>query len=103
MQPTDLTIAILKGIREDIQGVRDEVRITNGRLDVTNGRLDETNTRIDRLDRRHVEADVRLSTELLALTSTVREVRDLLRDDRGVRDRVDDHERRIGVIEGRLG
>jgi hypothetical protein len=50
-----------------------------------------------------VEAEVRLSTELLALTGTVREVRDLLRDDRGARDRVDDHERRIGVIEGRLG
>jgi len=70
---------------------------------IINGRLDETNTRLDRLDRRHVEAEVLLSTELLALTGTVREVRDLLRDDRGARDRVDDHERRIGVIEGRLG
>jgi hypothetical protein len=96
MQPTDLTIAILKGIREDIQGVRDEVRITNGRLD-------ETNTRIDRLDRRQIEAELRTATELVALTSAVREVRDLLRGDRAVHDRVEDHERRIGVIEGRLG
>jgi hypothetical protein len=107
MQPTDLTIAILKGIREDIQGVRDEVRdqIQGLRDEVrsTNGRLDETNTRIDRLDRRQVDAQVRLATELLALTNTVRDVRDLLRVDRTVHDRVYDHERRIGVIEGRLG
>jgi uncharacterized protein YoxC len=110
MQPTDLTIAILKGIREDIQGVRDEVQgvrdEVQGVRDEVQGVRDEvriTNTRLDRLDRRQVEAEVRVATELLALTSTVREVRDLLRDDRGVRDRVDDHERRIGVIEGRLG
>ena len=103
MQPTDLTIAILKGIREDIQGVRDEVQ---GVRDEVRGVRDEvriTNTRIDHLDRRQVEAELRVATELLALSSTVREVRDLLREDRGVHDRVDDHERRIGIIEGRLG
>jgi hypothetical protein len=33
----------------------------------------------------------------------VREVRDLLREDRALRGRVDDHERRIAVIEARAG
>jgi archaellum component FlaC len=113
MQPSDLTIAILKGIREDIQGVRDEVQgvrdDVQGVRDEVQGVRDElrtTNTRLDRLerlDRRQVEAEVRLATELLALTNTVRDVRDLVRADRAVHDRVDDHERRIGVIEGRLG
>jgi len=38
MQPSDLTIEILRGIR-------DEVRQTNARLDQTNARLDQTNAR----------------------------------------------------------
>jgi chromosome segregation ATPase len=103
MQPSDLTIAILKGIREDIQGVRDEVQGVRDEVQGVRDELRITNTRIDRLDRRQVDAEVRVATELLALTNTMRDVRDLLREDRGVHDRVDDHERRIGVIEGRLG
>jgi len=34
---------------------------------------------------------------------TVREVRDLLREDRRLRDRVDDHERRLSAVERRTG
>jgi len=91
MDPSDLTIEILKGIREEVReglhGLRDEVH--------------ETNDRLGRLERRQTEAEVRLSTELVAVTGAVREVRDLLREDHGLRDRVDDHERRIAAVEGR--
>jgi hypothetical protein len=100
VQPTDLTIEILKGIR-------DEVRSTNSHLDETNGRLDalrdSTEGRFDRLDRRQAETEVRLSTELVAVVGAVREVRDLLREDLAVQSRIDDHERRIAAIETRVG
>jgi hypothetical protein len=111
MEPTDLTIEILKGIRE-------EARKTNERLDVTNDRLDELRTdmvdrldelrtdmvdRIERVERRQTETEVRLATELVAVGSAVREVRDLLREDRVLRDRVDDHERRLVAVERRTG
>jgi len=85
MQPTDLTIEILKGIR-------DEVRTTNTNLEAlradTGARIEalraDTNARFDQLERRQVETEVRLSTELVAVVGAVREVRDLLREDRGL-------------------
>ena len=46
---------------------------------------------------------MRLSTELVAVIGAVREVRDLLREDRVLRGRVEDHERRIAAIETRVG
>jgi hypothetical protein len=36
---------------------------------------------------------VRLATEIVGVAGAVREVRDLLREDRALRGRVDDHER----------
>jgi uncharacterized protein YPO0396 len=100
MEPTDLTIEILKGIR-------DEAHKTNERLDTTNDRLDELRTdlvdRIERVERRQTETEVRLATELVAVGGAVREVRDLLREDRALRDRVDDHERRLSAVERRTG
>jgi hypothetical protein len=45
------------------------------------------------------ETEIRLSMELVAIATAVREVRDELREDRRLRARVDDHERRIGVLE----
>ena len=39
MEPTDITIEILRSIRDEITGVRDEVRGTNGRLDGVNVEL----------------------------------------------------------------
>jgi hypothetical protein len=93
MEPTDLTIEILKGIREEAHR--------------TNERLDELRTdvvdRIERVERRQTETEVRLATELVAVGGAVREVRDLLREDRALRDRVDDHERRLSAVERRTG
>ena len=69
----------------------------------TNARFNETNQRLDRVERRQTQTDVRLSTELVAVVGAVREVRDLLREDRVLRGRVEDHERRIAAIETRVG
>lgn len=107
MEPTDLTIEILKGIREEARKTNDEVRRTNERIEQTNERLGELRTdlvdRIERVERRQTETEVHLATELVGVAGAVREVRDLLREDRGLRDRVDDHERRIAEMERRTG
>jgi hypothetical protein len=52
---------------------------------------------------RQTGTEVRLATELVAVAGAVREVRDLLREDRGLRDRVDDHERRLSAVERGAG
>ena len=110
-EPTDLTIEILEGIGE-------ETHKTNERLDKTNDRLDELRLdvrsglddlrtdlvdRIERVERRQTETEMRLASELVAVGGAVREVRELLREDRALRDRVDDHERRLAAVERRTG
>lgn len=103
MQPTDLTIEILRRIR-------DEARLTNqrldelrsdlgGRIDALTGLVDGTNERLERVERRQVESEGRLMTELVALGVTAREVRDALLEDRALRGQVADHERRLVAIE----
>lgn len=94
MEPTDITIEILEDIREG-------VRATNSRLDEANARLDGANVRLDRLEQRQTETEIRIATELVGVAGALREVRDELRQDRVLRARVDDHERRIAAIEGR--
>ena len=89
MEPTDVTIEVLKGIRDELRG--------------TNARLDATNVRLERVERRQADTEVRLATELVAVVDAVHEVRDLLRDDRQLRDRVADHERRLTAVETRVG
>jgi methyl-accepting chemotaxis protein len=138
MEPSDLTVTILREIR-------DEVRSTNGRLDHLTGRVDQMSGRtdlmsgrivqvtdrvdqmsgrmdqmtgrmdqmvdrmdhmtgrLDRVERRQVESEIRLATELIAVTAAVHEVRDELRHDRAWRARVDDHERRLLAIERPAG
>jgi chromosome segregation ATPase len=89
MEPTDVTIEVLKGIRDELRG-------TNARLDTTNTHLDTTNMLLERMEHR-------LATELAAVVGAVHEVRDLLREDRQLHDRVADHERRLTAVETRFG
>ena len=103
MQPTDVTVEILKSIRDEVQGLRADVHGLSAEVHGTNDRLDGTNDRLGRLERRQTETEVRLSTELVAVVGAVREVRDLLREDLGLRARVEDHERRITAVETRVG
>jgi hypothetical protein len=65
MEPTDLTIEILTGIRDGVHQ--------------TNGRLDDRVDRVERVERRQAQTEVRLASELVAVGGAVREVRDLLR------------------------
>lgn len=107
MEPTDITVEILKGIRDEVRGVREdltaEVRRVRedlgARLDETNARIDETNSHLVRLERRQTESEMRVATQLVAVVGAVNEVRDALREELGVRKQVDDHERRLRALE----
>ena len=112
MEANDVTLEVLRGIRDDVRGVRGETNALRGETNALRGemkalrgemntRFDETNGRLATLERRQVESEVRLATELVTLVGVVREVRDAIRDDRVSRVRVDDHERRILALEER--
>jgi hypothetical protein len=88
----DLTTRILVQIRDEMRGIRDEVRGTNERLD-------QTNERVAALERRQTESEMRIATALVDVGGTLREVRDLLRDDMSLRPRIEDHESRLAALE----
>jgi uncharacterized coiled-coil DUF342 family protein len=105
MADDELSIEILKGIRDLANSTRDEFRGTFEELRAeirgTNARIDDTNSRLGVIERRQVDSEIRIATELVALAGAVREVRDTLREDRASRGRLDDHERRIVALEKR--
>jgi hypothetical protein len=107
MSPTDVTIEILKSIREEVKSVRegvtsvrDEVTSVREEVRATNTRLDATRTE---LSGRIVESEVRTAAAITDLHGTLREVLDVLRDQHDLRPRVDRCERDIGDIKQRLG
>lgn len=104
MGSDDITVEILKGIREELKQTRtefrDELRQTREQL---SARIDESNARLDRLDRRQNESEIRLATEIVNVAHAVTEVRDLLRDNFRFGEKIDDHERRLRAIEQRRG
>jgi len=107
LEPTDVTIEILKVIRDDVKRIRDEAKQTNARLDQTNARLDQTNARIDSmhdgLSRRIVESEVRTATAITDLSLTMREMTDVLRAQHDVRPRLDRCEHDITALKQHLG
>ncbi len=100
MDPTEITIEILKGIRDEVHTLRED---TNTRLDEVSRRVGETNTRLDRLEHRQAEAEVRMRTEATAVVGAVDRLREVLLEDRTLRQQVDDHERRLRAIEPHAG
>ena len=79
----DVTIEILTSIRDEIRG---------------------TNERLVRLERRQVESEVRLATEIVAVAGAVNKLTDVLKEDRAqnMRGVVRDHEKRISALEKRV-
>lgn len=91
---SEVTIELLRSIRDEIVHVAT-------RVDATNERLDTTNSRLERLERRQVEMEVRLTTELVAVTGAINTLNETFKADRGVRVTVRDHEKRITALEKR--
>jgi uncharacterized protein YukE len=103
MEPTDLTIEILKDIRAEMRSTRQELSATREELSATreelSERIDGTNKRLDVF----AEGQLRLRTEVIEIISAVQQLTSVLREDRQLRRQVDDHERRLGSLEHRTG
>jgi uncharacterized protein YoxC len=105
MESTNVTIEILKGIREEVKetnvrvdGLRSDVKETNVRVD---GLRDEVKGLRDELSRRIVESEVRTSTAIADLAGTVRELTSVLRVQADLRPRVERCEREIEDLKKR--
>ena len=106
MGTTDLTLEVLKQIREDGRRNGERIDETNARLNETNARLNETNARLeqlqDNLGRRIVESELRTATAITELAGTVRELIADIRTDRDLRQRVERCEKDIASLKTRL-
>jgi predicted nucleic acid-binding Zn-ribbon protein len=102
MDPSDLTIEILKDIRGEVRQTNARLDQTNARLDQTNARLELTNERVESgfadVSRRIVESEIRTSTAIADLAGTVREMTSVLRMQHDLRPRVERCERDIVLL-----
>jgi hypothetical protein len=107
MEPSDLTIEILKDIRDEVKSVRDEVRQTNALLDHTNAMPDQTNERAEtglaEVSRRIVESEIRTSTAITELAGTVHEMTQVLRAQHDLGPRVERCEHDIAALQRIVG
>ena len=107
MEPTDLTLEVLRSIRDEIAAFRSETRAEltglNERVDGLNGRVDGLNDRLEHLERRQTETEIRLATELVAVGEAVHRTNELLQEHITIRPKVMEHERRITVLETKAG
>lgn len=100
MAKADLTTEILIEIRDEMRANREEIKRTNEELHRTRLELSE---RIERLEKRQVESEVRLATELIGVSGAIKELTKLVAEDRQLRAQVTDHEKRLGDLERKAG
>ncbi len=96
-----LSTKILIEIRDEIKASNQRIDATNQRLDATNQRLDVTIDRLDLVARRQTESEVRLATELVAVTDAVNRLTQAFRSDKALEGDVADLKRRVGKLERR--
>ena len=114
METNDITVEILKDIRQELRNVRGDL---SSRIDSTNSelgklridlstRIDQTNADLGSLRsamiQRLTESEVRTATELTDVVGAIHEVRDLLRSQSDLRPRVEKCESDIADINRRL-
>jgi chromosome segregation ATPase len=92
----DIMVKILGQIRDELKTTRAEL---SSRLDEMSGRIGETNGRLDDLQRRRLETEVRLSTEIVSVVAAIGELKAVIVEDRKLRSQVRDHETRIKALE----
>ena len=96
MASKDLTTEILIEIRDELKSTREELKTTREQL---SSRIDQTNLRLEQVERRQTQTEVRLATELIGVATAVNQLKDLLIADRDLRQKVEEHDRRIAVLE----
>lgn len=96
----DLTTKILEEIRDELKETRSSLK---GELKEVRGELTELRTdlsgRIQQLEKRQTETEIRLATELVAVTGAVTDLKDALLEDRALRATVQNHEERLRALE----
>jgi len=74
MEPENLSLEVLKQIRDEGKKTNERLDETNERLNLTNERTNVTNVRLDQmrdeLSRRIVESEMRTATAITALQSS---------------------------------
>ena len=102
----ELTVEILRSIRDEAKVTNQRLEQTNQRIDQTNQRLDQTNFRLEEmreeLSRRIVESELRTSTAITDLAGTVREMTSFLRAQHDLRPRLEKCEHEIDILKRRL-
>ena len=103
MEPTDVTLEILKDIRDEVRQTRTDL---SSRIDRTNERLEtmreDLSERIDGLSRRVVESEVRTATAITDLAGAVSEMTGVLRASHDLRPRVERCEQDIADLKKRV-
>jgi hypothetical protein len=93
-------VKLLGEIRDELKATRQEfsaeLKLTRKEL---SSRLDETNSRLERVERRQVESEVRLATEIVAVATANDQLNATLTDNRKLRAQVTDHESRLRALE----
>ena len=106
MESADLSIEILKSIRDEVKQTNSRLDTTNSRLDTTNSRLDQTNSRLEEmredLSQRIVHSEIRTATAITELAGSVREMTQVLKSSAELRPRVERCEQDIAEIRDRL-
>ncbi|MCC7538516.1 MAG: hypothetical protein IT379_19985 [Deltaproteobacteria bacterium] len=100
MTTRDLSIEILKSIRDEVSSVRTEVSSVRDAVKQTNVRLEAMHAE---LARRIVESEIRTSTAIADLAGTVREMTGVLRASADLRPRVERCELEIADLRRRVG
>ncbi|MER2563805.1 MAG: hypothetical protein ABTQ32_23950 [Myxococcaceae bacterium] len=107
MEPTDITIEILKGIRDEGRKTNERIDDTNSRLDGLSGRVDSLAEHVDQLgeelSRRIVESEIRTAKAIADLADNVRELTSFLKQTNDLRPRVEQCEDDIKSIKRQLG
>ena len=102
MDPTLVTIEILKDIRDGVRGLSDRMDAMSHRVDAMSDRIDAMSDRMETMSDRIVESEMRTATAILDLRGTVVDLTVLLRSQHDLRPRVDRCEKDIEDIKQRL-
>jgi methyl-accepting chemotaxis protein len=98
----EVTVSILRGIRDGVRQTNERIDQASARIDETNLRLDKTNASIgelrEELSRRIVASEIRTSTAITDLAGNVRELTEVLRQQYDLRPRVEQCERDIAEL-----
>ena len=102
MATKDLTLEVLKSIRDEIRQTNTRLESMDVRLGSMDSRLESVEGGLKNLERRLVDSELRIATAMADLAGTVREVTVLLKNQHDLRPRVEQCERDILVLKGRL-